>query len=390
MRVVQVSPYDLSRHGGVQQHIRSLAAALRRRGHEVLVVGPGAEIMGSEQDLRIGRMRQVSFAGTSFEISLASKAELQALAARLAEWRPDIVHYHTMWVPFLPWQIFRRTKIASVGTFHDTPPPGPTGAALRAAFKILSWFLLRHLDGAIAVSSAPLAHLRPGRRGTQPVILPPATDLSEFLALEKSAVTDRQTVLFFGRLEPRKGINVLLDAWNMIANGQVPLPQGLKMPRLVVAGSGELEALVVKASHHHGGALLEHVPAPDREQLLRLLSEASIAVSPALYGESFGIILVEALASGTPVIAASNAGYVKVLTGRGRDLLVKPGDAEALAKNIVNLLASKDECQALGRWGREHAKQFDISEIAAAFEAVYRSAITNYSRSKAHGAGSQL
>lgn len=346
--------------------------------------------MGSEQDLRIGRMRQVSFAGTSFELSLASKPELQALAARLAEWRPDIIHYHTMWVPFLPWQIFRRTKIAAVGTFHDTPPSGPMGAVLRAAFKLMSWSLLRRLDGAIAVSSAPLAHLRPGRHGTQPVILPPATDLSEFLALKKAAVTDRQTVLFIGRLEPRKGINVLLDAWNMIASGHVPLPHGLKMPRLVVAGSGELEAFVVEASHRHGDALLQHFPAPNREQLLRLLSEASIAVSPALYGESFGIILVEALASGTPVIAASNAGYVNVLTGRGRDLLVKPGDADALAKKIVNLLASKDECQALGRWGREHTKQFDISEIAAEFETVYRSAITNYSRSKVHGVGSQL
>ena len=390
MRVVQVSPYDLSRHGGVQQHILSLAAELRRRGHEVLVVGPGAAVSGREHDLRIGRMRQVSFAGTSFELSLASRPELQALAARLAEWQPDIIHYHTMWVPFLPWQIFRRTKIASVGTFHDTPPPGPMGAVLRAAFKVMSRFLLRRLDGAIAVSPAPLAHLRPGRHGTQPVILPPATDLSEFLTLEKAAATDRQTVLFIGRLEPRKGINVLLDAWNMIASGHVPLPHGLKMPRLVVAGSGELEAVVVEASRRHGDVLLQHIPAPNREQLLRLLSEATIAVSPALYGESFGIILVEALASGTPVIAASNAGYVNVLTGRGGDLLVKPGDANALAKKIVNLLASKDECQTLGRWGREHARQFDISEIAAEFEAVYRSAITNYSRSKAHGAGSQL
>lgn len=390
MRVVQVSPYDLSRHGGVQQHIISLAAALRRRGHEVLVVGPGAAVSGSDLDLRIGHMRQVSFAGTSFELSLASKAGLQALAAKLAEWRPDIVHYHTMWVPFLPWQIFRRTKIASVATFHDTPPPGLVGAALRAAFKLMSWFLLRRLDGAIAVSPAPLAHLRPGRHGVAPVILPPATDLSEFLALEKAAATGSQTVLFVGRLEPRKGINVLLDAWNMIAGGRVPLPHGLGMPRLVVAGSGELEASVVEASHRLGNGLLQHLPAPNREQLLRLLSEASIAVSPALYGESFGIILVEELASGTPIIAASNAGYVNVLTGRGRDLLVTPGDADALAKKIVSLLASKSECQALGHWGRAHARQFDISAIVAEFETVYRSAIANYSRSKAHGVGSQI
>jgi len=390
MRVVQVSPYDLSRHGGVQQHIRSLAAELRRRGHEVLLVGPGAAALGGGQDLRIGRMKLVSLAGTSFELCLASKAELQAFAARLAEWKPDVIHYHALWVPFLPWQIFRRSKIAAVATFHDTPPPGPVGAVLRTAFKIMSRFLLRRLEGAIAVSPTPLAHLWPDRHGTRPVVLPPATDLSDFFALKKTSVTERQSVLFVGRLEPRKGIEVLLDAWNMIASGHISLPEGLEMPRLVIAGSGEREALVAEASLGLGNDRLHHVPAPGREQLLRLLAEASLAVSPALYGESFGIVLVEALASGTPIIAAANAGYAHVLTGRGRDLLVTPGDPAALAKKILDLLASRNERQALAQWGREHARQFDVSVLAAEFEAVYRSAIATHSRSKSDGVGSQL
>lgn len=117
----------------------------------------------------MGRMKLVSLAGTSFELCLASAAEMQALAARLAAWKPDVIHYHAIWVPFLPWQIFRQMRTASVATFHDTPPPGRKGAYLRATFKVMSWFLLRRLDGAIAVSPTPLAHLRraamaPGRR----------------------------------------------------------------------------------------------------------------------------------------------------------------------------------------------------------------------------------
>jgi phosphatidylinositol alpha-mannosyltransferase len=390
MRVVQVSPYDLSRHGGVQQHLLSLSAELRRRGHDVLIVGPGAAAPGSGQDLRMGRMKLVSLAGTSFELCLASAAEMQALAARLAAWKPDVIHYHAMWVPFLPWQIFRRMRIAAVATFHDTPPPGRKGAYLRATFKVLSRFLLRRLDGAIAVSPTPLAHLRPGRHGTQPVVLPPATDLSEFFALKKAAVRERQTVLFVGRLEPRKGIQVLIEAWGMVASGRIPLPEGLKMPRLIVAGSGELEAHVAEASRRLGNDVLQHVPAPHRAQHLRLLSEATLAVSPSLYGESFGIVVVEALASGTPVIAAANAGYAHVLTGRGSDLLVAPGDAAALARKIVELLADTEKCEALAQWGREHARQFDISAVAAEFETVYRAAIASHSRSKPEVAGSQL
>lgn len=390
MRVVQVCPYDLSRHGGVQQHILSLAAELRRGGHAVLVIGPGEQVSDNDLDLRMGRMSLISFLGTSFELSLASKTELQALATKLAAWKPDIIHYHTLWVPLLPWQIFRQTRVASVATFHDTPPPGLAGAVLRAAFKLMSRFLLRRLDGAIAVSGAPLAHLRPGRHGIRPVILPPATDLSDFFSLKKDTPTDEQTVLFMGRLEPRKGIHVLLEAWEMIASGRVALSRGLKMPRLVIAGSGELETIVVEASQRLGDASLQHVPAPDRESHLRLLAQASIAVSPALYGESFGIVLVESLASETPVIAASNAGYLNVLTGQGRDLLVAAGDAKALAKKIVELLAGKDERESLGRWGRGHARQFDISAIAPEVEALYQSALATYSRSKRQGAGNQV
>lgn len=389
MRIVQVSPYDLQQHGGVQQHIMSLATALRDRGHEVLVIGPGRAAADDQFSLGIGQMTRISFIGTSFELSLATGKELQGLARRLAEWRPDVVHYHTMWVPLLPWQIFRQTDVASVATFHDTPPPGLTGEALRALFKVMSWFLLNRLDGAIAVSHAPLSHLRPGKRGRRPVILPPATQLGDFLKIKKAVSSRQDTVLFFGRLEPRKGIGILLEAWKLIASGAVPLPKGVKKPRLIVAGSGELAPLVTEASRHMDAEMFQNIAAPNRNQLLHLLSEATLAVSPALYGESFGIVLVETLASGTPIIAASNAGYASILTGKGVDLLVPPGDAHALARKISTLLGCKKDRQTYGAWGREHAWQFDISVVVPQFEAIYQSAISHYLRSKSQASGNQ-
>jgi phosphatidylinositol alpha-mannosyltransferase len=109
-----------------------------------------------------------------------------------------------------------------------------------------------------------------------------------------------------------------------------------------------------------------------------LFAGATLAVSPAEYGESFGIVLVESLAAGTPIIGAANAGYVNVLTGEGRDLLVPPGDARALADRILELLADPQRLRALSAWGRTHAAQFDVRACLPRFLAAYGSAIARH------------
>ncbi len=195
-------------------------------------------------------------------------------------------------------------------------------------------------------------------------------------------------MLFFGRLEPRKGIAVLLEAWDLLVSGSVPLPPGVEMPRLVVAGTGELEPAVKAAEQRLGQERLVHIPSPDMAGLLALLADAHLAVSPAQFGESFGIVLVEALASGTPVIGAANAGYVNVLTGPGAALLVPPGDAGALARKISSLLGDGELHAALQAWGRDHARQFDVALAAPAFAKVYASALRD-GCSKADGVGSR-
>jgi phosphatidyl-myo-inositol alpha-mannosyltransferase len=372
MNVVQVCPYDLDRRGGVQTHIKSLASALGARGHRVLMIGPGKTV-DARNRIGIGRMRMISLAGTTFEIAHASRNELRQLDAQLEAFNPDIIHYHTMWVPMLPWQIFRRHRRPSIATFHDTTSNDPTGAVLRAVFKPLSRYLLNRLDGAITPSAAPLSHLRPGSRGAMPEIIPPVVDLSPFFAIEKPRVQARPTVLFIGRLEPRKGIRVLLDAWSLIASAH---PAG--GPHLIIAGSGELAGEVKAAQRRLGPEAITHIDAPSDEALRKLFASATIAVSPAIYGESFGIVLAEALASGTPIIGAANQGYQHVLTGDGAGLLVEPGDAGALAEKIGDLLSDPARIRALGAWGRVHAAQFDSASAAPRFEAAYAKAIARH------------
>lgn len=384
MRVVQVCPYDPDRHGGVQRNIHALDGALRARGHETLIIAPGQAAEAKPGEWRLGSMRSVAFAGTRFEVTWASADELEHTTRELRAWAPDVVHFHTPWDPLMPWQLFRRLDVARVATFHDTPPPGLTGVALRSLFKLLSRYLLSELDGAIAVSAAPLGHLQPGASGVKPVILPPVTDLSSFFAIEKQLASP-PVILFLGRLEPRKGVGALLEAAALLAQGKVALPAGIDPPRFIVAGEGDLIAAVRQAEQTLGSRWITHVPAPDAAEQRSLLREATLAVSPALYGESFGIVLAEALASGTPIIGAANAGYSTVLTGPGRQLLVEPGDAGALARRISSLLASPAQRQQLSAWGRAHARQYDVTERVGDFEAFYGEAIARHARSKRQG-----
>lgn len=384
MRVLLVCPYDPDRHGGVQRHIHALAKALAARGHEAVILAPGRAAPPRPGLWRLGGMRNIAFAGTRFEISWASQKDITAFLGSLKAWRPDIAHFHTLWEPLMSYQVFRKLDVPRVATFHDTPPAGVTGEALRAVYKLASRYLLGQLDGAIAVSAAPLDHLRPGRNAPVPSVLPPAIDLSPFFAVTK-AEASRPRILFLGRLEPRKGIHVLLDAITLLARGAIPLAPSVPPPQLIVAGDGDLLPAVLARRAQLGDEWITHVPAPSEERQLDLLGQATLAVSPALYGESFGIVLAEALASGTPAVGAGNAGYRTVLTGPGEHLLVPAGDAPALARKLASLLASPAERQQLSHWGRRHARQYDIAARIGDFEEVYRAAIARHQRSKDEG-----
>ena len=245
---------------------------------------------------------------------------------------------------------------------------------LRAIFRQLSRFLLNRLDGASAVSTAPMQHIRHGAGGVAPIILPPATNLAPYLSIRKPQRNGRPVVLFVGRLEPRKGIAVLLEAWRQV----IAASEGACAPHLIIAGHGECAGEVEATRKALGEATLTHLAKVDDETLYRLNEFATIAVSPAIYGESFGIVLVEALASGTPVVAAANAGYKNVMTGRGTEMLVEPGDASALAAKIMELLSDPARCRELGEWGRQHVRQFDVSACAPLFLAAYEQAITRH------------
>jgi phosphatidylinositol alpha-mannosyltransferase len=375
VRILEVCPYDIRRPGGVQRHILDLSKALAGAGHEVVLLAPGREDQPAWQEtdgyriLSAGCFNIWRLHGTAFEVTWANGGDLDALLG-LHEARPfDVVHFHTLWTPFLPWQVFRRLAPRvprRIATFHDTPPPTLSGRLTRTVFRVLSRLLSRKLDAAIAVSDSPAGHLRLAP-ACQFHRLPPCIDLAPLLAMPRPNRRGQPpTVLFIGRLEPRKGVLLLIKAFAQVRKNH-------SAARLLVCGNGEqAEAARALATRLGVAEAVTFTGALDEAGKNRLYAEADVFCAPSPYGESYGLVLAEAMAAGLPVVAAANSGYRTVLTGPGEAGLVEPGSATALAAGLDALLRSPDRRDALSRWGREEARRSDVTARLEDFLAVLR------------------
>ena len=373
MRIAIVCPYDLDTPGGVQTHILDLSKELKNTGHQVKIIVPRCnEVQDDNEDvIFLGKSRKIEFNKTIFDISLVYGKDRKKLSAVLREGNFDIIHYHTIWTPFLPMQILLASNAANVATFHDTPPDNFSGKLTKFVFRILSYFLLKHLDAAIAVSEAPAEHLvkLPGHKIH---VIPPCTDLRLFSPDIKPLVARLEnfvTILFLGRLEKRKGILPLLQAFNKLVEQKLDV-------RLLIAGDGNEEINIKKFidSHHLSQVIfLGRISEPDKAACY---NSCDIFCSPALYGESFGIVLVEAMASSRPIVAAANKGYRQVLRPKADYCLAKPGDVEDLYLKLRNLVLNRELREELGQWGVNEAKKYQCKNLISQYVDIYRNALT--------------
>jgi len=372
MKIGIVSPYDVHRPGGVQAHMLDVAATLRRLGHEVKLLAPGPAPPGAGASgiIHIGRHRGIKFNQTRFEISFAGRRERRAMVELLRQEAFDVLHFHTVWTPLLPFQILRASTSANVATFHDTPPETLGGRLTRHAFRAMSRYLAPRLEAMIAVSSSPAGHLV-GRPGRQLHIVPPCTDLGPYFAGAEplAALRDeRINILYLGRLDRRKGIYQLLEAYRELSREARPV-------RLLIAGDGDELPGVRRHIAEHGLAEVVVLGPVAEVEKPRVYASADVFCAPALHGESFGIVLVEAMASGKPVVAAANSGFRTVLSGEGARFLAPPGDARALAGRLRLLLGDEALRRNMGAWGREQARQYDCARVVPRLVEIYREAL---------------
>ena len=360
LRVALVCPYNLDRPGGVQSHVRGLARALQECGHDTLIVGPGRGPVGP-QEMRVGRFVTLGLSGTRIDLVAASREELANVAAQ----RFDVVHLHTPWNPLLPLQIWAATPSAAhVATFHDAPPGGLWGAlAGRLLMPLAGRLLAGALDAVMAVSRVAAGSLPRGRGR----IVPNGIDASAFHATD--APTRQPFILYLGRLEARKGVVDLLEAYA----GMVDDFPGLS---LVIAGDGPLAPTLRRRA-----ARLPNIrflgPVDDLEKAA-LLRRCRVFCAPSRYGESFGIVLLEAMASGAPLVAAANPGYRALLGDDG--LLYPPGDIAALRRQLGRLLRDEALATELQRRGLTRAAAYEWSGIVTTVDEVYHRALQDRSQ----------
>ena len=365
MRVGIVCPYTWDVPGGVQAHVRDLANSLQRLGHEVSVLTPVDD--PDEADLPAyvvpaGRAVPVPYNG-----SVARLAFGPLSLARTRRWLRDghfdVLHIHEPTVPSLSMLACFAASGPMVATFH-------TATTRSRALQVFGSVLqpgLEKITGRIAVSPAArrvvVEHL-----GGDAVLIPNGVDVSTFAGAKPLTETDAPTVAFLGRIdEPRKGLAVLLEA----------LPELVELVpdvRLLVAGPGDVEEVrgAIPASLRGHVELLGLVSEQDKP---RVYASGDVYCAPNTHGESFGIVLIEAMATGTPVVASDLEAFRRVLEDGRAGVLVPVSDPAYLAVALADLLGDADRRRELAVIGGQTVRQYDWSTVTARIVEVYETVV---------------
>jgi phosphatidylinositol alpha-mannosyltransferase len=360
LRIALVAPYDLARRGGVATHIRAQARALRALGHVVHVYGPAsAPLPDGEQTL--GRSVPLLVGGTRSGAGLDPRSIAQVRRA-MASHRFDVVHIHEPLMPLVPWAATWFASAPVVATFHVHREAGhPFYPIARPLLSRILARVARRLAVSAAARRTIAAHF-PGRYE----IVPNGIDVEAFRrpAPRPASFSEGvRHVLYVGRLEPRKGVDRLVAAMSRVQ-------RRLANARLVVVGSGpDRESLRQLAAARTTDILfMGDVPDPE---LPALYQWSELACAPAIGDESFGIVLLESLAAGTPVVATRIEGYDELIGRAQCGRLVPPGDADALADAIEGLLGDGAARREAAARGAALALRYDWRLIAKRLEAIY-------------------
>ncbi len=360
MKIALVSPYDFSHPGGVVNHIAELERRLTHMGHDVRVIAPASRAVTTFGDrfIPIGKPRPVPTSGSIARITLSIRLA-STIKMVLEREKFDIVHLHEPFMPMLCSAVLRFSNAANIGTFHACDgSPGywcawPIGIVLvrRRDHK---------LDGKIAVSRAAVEYHRKFVPGDYSII-PNGIDLEHF-SPDVSPMAEfcdgKRNILFVGRLEYRKGLNYLLKAYQQVKR-EIP------NSRLIVVGPGtRLRKRYERWVKRQGLSDVVFVGYASYADLPRYYKTADVFCAPATSRESFGIVLLESMAVGTPVVASNISGYAGVVTHGQDGLLVPPRDSRGLARALISVMSNEELRQRMAARGRLTAEHYSWERVS--------------------------
>ncbi|MFH1663153.1 MAG: glycosyltransferase family 4 protein [Chloroflexota bacterium] len=378
MKIALVSPYDFIHPGGVVNHILALYDQLREMGHEVKIIAPASRAVLNKDDrfLHIGKARPLPVRGTTIRISLSLRLASK-IKEVLSREKFDIIHLHEPFMPMLCSAVLRFSDSVNIGTFHACR--GSPGYNFGWP---ISKLILRHrrrkLAGKIAVSKPALDYASKHVPG-QYAIIPNGIDLEHFSPdvspIERFA-DGKINILFVGRLEKRKGLDHLLKAYNKVK-------KEYENCRLIIVGPGVIFRYkyerYVRSKHL---ADVFFIGMVDYDELPRYYKTADIFCSPSTGRESFGIVLLEAMALGKPIVATNIEGYAGVMTNGKEGYLVPPDDDRELARALLALINDKPLRQQMGARGLITAQEHDWKIIAQRVVDYYKKILGQTQRQK--------
>jgi len=368
MRIGLVSPYDFASPGGVNDHVRHLARQLRRLGHEARIFAPSSRAdvdFDTARFYRIGTPIAIpvndSVARITLSFHLADK-----VAAIIEKERFDVLHFHEPLMPALPMTMLKMSTTTNVGTFHAF---ARSNVGYYYGRRWLEPYLA-YLHRGIAVSEPARAFLHQYFPDFPLRVIPNGIDVNAFkpgLTPIRHLRDGSVNILFVGRLEKRKGLGDLLRAYEFM-RARVP------KSRLIVVGDGPLRGKVESfiAKHRLPDVVLAGF-VPDTV-LPRYYCSADIFCAPATGAESFGIVLLEAMASALPVVATEVEGYMSVLESGRDSLTVRPKGWAELGSALIILARDADLRRRMGAYGHEKARRYGWETVASKIVEVYEEA----------------
>lgn len=381
MNIGFVSIYDFGYPGGVNLHVANLAEQFAKEGHRVRIIAPCSrktEQFGADKLIPLGWSIPLHTAGTTARIVLSPRLTSKVIPILERE-NFDLLHFHEPFCPTLPTTILRNSSAVNVATFHafhgNRRVIGVSSAD--RLYTIFNRYVrkrwMSRLDAKIAVSQAALEFISKHFPGDYNII-PNGIDLQTFNPSVKPLEQyddDYVNILFVGRMEKRKGLKYLISAYSKLKWDYPKI-------RLLIVGPGNMDAdsarllgernppdVVVAGNVHH-------------HELPRYYRTADIYCSPATGKESFGIVLLEGMATRSAVVASNIIGYAGVMSDGVQGFLVPPKDDDALASKLAQLIEDEALRKAMANRGLAHVQEFSWDKVAARVMRVYEEAQANH------------